>query len=462
MLTKRLESIQRQAAISITGGLRSSPGDALIVHANLTPIGTLLKESSLKAYARRATRPDSHPISHTLQRTAKNQVKMHRTSLHHMAKISKIKPNRVEKIEPTRSRPGEHPAFKIIIAASKEESINNDKIIFEHGIQIYTDGSSYNGQIGASAILYINSVRRTELRYQLGPDTQHTVFEGELVAIILGLHLARKIEGVRDNINLNIDNQATIKTMRTNRPQPAQYLIDEIKRISTKLHIEETARRRQLDAADLEKLEISLTWIAGHMGSTGNEAADVLAKEAAEHGSSDMYLLPRFLRRELPISLSAIKQQIVNTSKNEIKDWWKRSKRYKKTKSIDPTLPSGGFVKATLELNRKQTSVLTQLRTDHTSLNGHLYRMKKAVTPFCPHCPNITETTNHYLLLCHKYALQRHKLVLAVKRKAFSKRHILSDPAAIRHTLNFINDTGRFKQIYGDLSAEPMEDNKRK
>ncbi len=55
ILTRRLELIQHQAAISITGGLCTSPGDALIVHANLTPIGMQLKETCLKTYARLAT-----------------------------------------------------------------------------------------------------------------------------------------------------------------------------------------------------------------------------------------------------------------------------------------------------------------------------------------------------------------------------------------------------------------------
>ena len=50
-ITKRLESIQRQAAISITGAMRTTPGDAVIAHANITPIGILLREHQNKAYA---------------------------------------------------------------------------------------------------------------------------------------------------------------------------------------------------------------------------------------------------------------------------------------------------------------------------------------------------------------------------------------------------------------------------
>ena len=65
MLTKRLEAIQRQAAISITGTLRSSPGDATIAHAGITPLVIQLKEVGLKTFARLATRPANYPISHS-------------------------------------------------------------------------------------------------------------------------------------------------------------------------------------------------------------------------------------------------------------------------------------------------------------------------------------------------------------------------------------------------------------
>ena len=127
------------------------------------------------------------------------------------------------------------------------------------------------------------------------------------------------------------------------------------------------------------------------MGSKGNEAADELAKKAAEFGSSNDDLLPQFLRRTLPTSLSAVKQQIGDSAKKETKAWWKRSKHYKRINSIDPSLPSLRFISATKELSRKQTSILTQLRTGHIPLNRHLYWINKSASPNCMHCPNLTE-----------------------------------------------------------------------
>jgi hypothetical protein len=55
--TGQLESIQRQAAISITGAMLTTAGDAAIVHANIKPIALQLKETGLKNYARLASRP---------------------------------------------------------------------------------------------------------------------------------------------------------------------------------------------------------------------------------------------------------------------------------------------------------------------------------------------------------------------------------------------------------------------
>ena len=458
-ITRRLEAIQRNAAISITGALPTAPGDATIVHANLTPIRILLKETSLKGYARLSTRSPTHPITPLIAQTYKQQPKKHNTSLHHLAQTAKFNANEMEKIPPTRQRPGTTPVFSTDIAVTKEASIVNDKVMFPNGRMIYTDGSGFKGAIGAAAVLYVNGIKKAQLRYQLGPDTKHTVFEGEQVAIILGLHLTRNILGTRELINLSIDNQAMIKMMNTNQPQPAQYLIDEIKHIMNKIHEEEIQKRIRQNVRDRPKLKITLMWVAGHMGSKGNEAADELAKKAAEFGSSNDDLLPQFLCRTLPTSLSAIKQQIGDSAKKETKAWWKRSKRYKRIKPIDPSLPSSRFISTTKELSRKQTSVLTQLRTGHIPLNGHLYRINKSASPNCVHCPNLTEDIPHLLFHCNKYATQRQRFILAVERKAFHTQHILSDPSTIRHTLNFINSTGRLKHIFGDISMELLVEN---
>ena len=86
-------------------------------------------------------------------------------------------PNEMERIPPTRQRPGTAPVFSTDIADTKEASIAIDKAMFPNGRMIYTDGSGFKGAIGAAAVLYVNGIKKAQLRYQLGPDTKHTVFE---------------------------------------------------------------------------------------------------------------------------------------------------------------------------------------------------------------------------------------------------------------------------------------------
>jgi len=97
------------------------------------------------------------------------------------------------------------------------------------------------------------------------------------------------------------------------------------------------------------------------MNSTGNERADILAKEAAEFGSSPENDLPTFLCHQLPISISAVKQEISVKIKILTKEWWKKSPRFRKTRRIDPSFPSDKYITIMSSLNWRQTSILTQL-----------------------------------------------------------------------------------------------------
>lgn len=226
-ITNHLKSIQRQAAISITGTMQTAPGDASVVHVNLTPISIQLKETGIRAYLCLASCPNHQPIAKLVARSHAHQVKHHRTALHHLADISRINPSKIEKIGTQRYCPSDKTPISITIAATKELSIAQDKEHFNKGLRIYTDSSGQQGTISTTAILFINSIRMSKLHYQLRTDKQHTVFEGELEVILLGLHLAKAHIEVHPNISISIDNQAAIKSISNNWAQPAQYIIDE-------------------------------------------------------------------------------------------------------------------------------------------------------------------------------------------------------------------------------------------
>ena len=55
--------------------------------------------------------------------------------------------------------------------------------------KIYSDGSGYEGGIGASVVLYKGENVVKVLRHYLGSDKCHTVYEAEGVGVAMGLHL---------------------------------------------------------------------------------------------------------------------------------------------------------------------------------------------------------------------------------------------------------------------------------
>jgi hypothetical protein len=97
-LTRQLEAIQRQAAISIIGAMRTTAGDEATVHANIKPIAIQLRETALKTYARFMTRPASHPLYPAIRKTANRSVRRHRTALHNHVESSKLKRATMETI----------------------------------------------------------------------------------------------------------------------------------------------------------------------------------------------------------------------------------------------------------------------------------------------------------------------------------------------------------------------------
>ncbi|KAE9407131.1 hypothetical protein BT96DRAFT_750408, partial [Gymnopus androsaceus JB14] len=52
------------------------------------------------------------------------------------------------------------------------------------------DGSGYKGGVGAAAVLYRDGEEIETVRFRLGSDDDHEVFEAEIVGLILSLHLA--------------------------------------------------------------------------------------------------------------------------------------------------------------------------------------------------------------------------------------------------------------------------------
>ena len=310
-----------------------------------------------------------------------------------------ISPAQIETVDPARADRNWEPGFKTKIAPSREEAIRMDDEDSAEW-QVYTDGSGKDGKIGAAAVLFHNGRRIRSLRYLLGSDADHTVPEGEGVAMVLGLELLRPERTVR-RVSFAADNVSAVQRSTTARAAPMQYIWDLFR------------QRWDMVRRQFRHISLTIRWVPGHEGVAGNEEADRLAKKAVEEGSSAARRLPAPLRKPIPRSKQAAARAVNDTLKVRARRVWRVSPRRPRMDDIDKTMPSAKFLQLTEGLSRHKASLLIQLRSGHAPLQAHLFRMRKADSATCPGCGRERETVQHYLMICPAYRDQRRRLIAA-------------------------------------------------
>ena len=119
------------------------------------------------------------------------------------------------------------------MAKDKADSISETRNASEE-IQIFADGSAIEGKVGAAAIMLKGSTVTNTLHFHLGPDTEHTVHEAELVGLTLGIHLINSEHKGRKSMAIGSDNQAALKAFHSNLRKPGHHLERETLRMANK------------------------------------------------------------------------------------------------------------------------------------------------------------------------------------------------------------------------------------
>jgi hypothetical protein len=188
----------------------------------------------------------------------------------------------------------------------------------------------------------------------------------------------------------------------------------------------------------------------------GNERADVEAKKAAKGDSSQASELPALLTADpLPRSVTAARQCFRPSLQNLWRIKWMVSPRYARMAAIDDALPAKSFYKGIAGFTRAQTSLTMQLRTTHVPLNKHLYRIKKAQSPFCPACTGAEESVHHYLFECRAHEHARVGLRRRLGQRSKSMKELLGSHKAMVATLAYVATTKRLQAVVGDVTPHP-------
>ena len=327
---KKLTTVQRAGAIAITGGFRTTPTDSLDAHVALIPMDLCVDKFCYNAITCLATLPPERPLHAPVKKRAAIFVKRHCLLLHTLTQIYGIKPSEVEKIPAVRNHPKStsSPPVCIDIPPNKEASKRADTSATEH-IKVYSDGSAHDSQVGATAILRRNSNPDRVLRLHLGTLDQHTVYEAELVGMILGLHLIKTERKNKVKCVLNVNNQVALAAIKTRMTKSGQHFAANI--------LKQAKQLKKMGGNG--RYGLTFRWSAGHVGIEGNEEADKEAKAVADRHSSDKKELPIYLRGQLSHIISAMQQAHFESLKRHWVEKWASSPRYQRLRFLDLLTP---------------------------------------------------------------------------------------------------------------------------
>jgi hypothetical protein len=188
---KKFCKLQRLATMAINSTLRTSPTDLLDAYSGFLPMDLLLEKICYRSMICICTLPPTNPVSHQAVEYFVMPARTHKTNIQKLNEIFDIDPT-IFKTVPAVSRP---PVFRlpkdVFIMDSKKEVIEQEAKD-NANMKIYTDGSSQNGFIGASMVLYytqkgiIGNLTMT-LRCWLGPDTKYSVWKAEAAGLLMAL-----------------------------------------------------------------------------------------------------------------------------------------------------------------------------------------------------------------------------------------------------------------------------------
>ena len=107
----------------------------------------------------------------------------------------------------------------------------------------------------------------------------------------------------------------------------------------------------------------------------GNKLVDSFTKEAVLGTSSPTENLPDILRKPLTYSAAALRQEYTTATETYNQELWLVSRRAPKHSKLDPDASSPKFRKMMADHQRKELSIITQLRTGHIPLAVYLHRI---------------------------------------------------------------------------------------
>ena len=228
---------------------------------------------------------------------------------------------------------------------------------------VYTDGSAEEGMKNGGSGVYIRYSDGDTTSLSVPDGLQCSTYRAEILAISTAAeHLLESTKKKKGNVTISTDSLSTLQALNSADPdQMIQGLHFSLAKLTA-------------------QFTVSLQWVPAHVGLTGSEKADRLAKIGSQAPQT-----------QNPVTYREAKT-LFHSRYNG--DWKKHNGGYQA--HLDPIK----------RLERAQQTTIFRLRTGHCGLRAHLKRTDISDTFLCE-CGQADQTPDQVLQSCPKYAESR-------------------------------------------------------
>ena len=387
-----LERVQLEAGRLISGAVRSSPREAVLLEADLSPLCDRARQIAVTAYDRSTRLGEDHPRRIMAQQPVRQRTQQPcwRARAHEEWVTifgDHYQPQTVEqplapwdrqlhegikfmKAVPSRSDQAPEALRETVTTLLRSQPVD---------IDVYTDGSAEGGlhNGGAGVVAYQHGV--PIWRHQEPAGRYSTSYQAEQTAASAALKWLLDSGGLWTTARICTDSLALLQ--RLNSPLVGLDRRDNLER----------ALFHQLHAVPAGN-SLTICWLPSHCGIPGNEEADTEANLARDLPQADCRIGDSSARGAIRERIRSLMPQQITHDRS----------RATYTRPIDHNHEAN--------LSREDQILLARCRTGHLPLlRGYTFKLGKCTEEeaICRHCGLDTETPIHAVCQCPRFARSR-------------------------------------------------------
>ena len=422
-----LNRAQKTGALAITGAFRTVATAVAEAEASIPSIRQRHAQGAAKLWINLHTLPRTHPLSSMKTGRTMRFV----SPLQKIARaMDEIQVDRMETIHEYAVPPWE-PRLQVTLEPDRKKAAGMANRVT--GIVIATSSSVKKGIVGmggSTQDTLFNRASETGTHYAvaLGTREEQNPYTAELAAIAMALKNTPPSISHR-HVTVISRNLSALAAIKQPRQQSGQDIIRQI-----------------YQSAKLLKQRgnsVNLVWIPAESDFTLGVEAKAAAQRATKQGPAPDCRPHQ--AKSTTIRLAITRQQQGRALPEDVGKF---------SKAMDTALPGKHTRDLYDKLERREASVLAQLRTGMTRLNDFLSRIGAAESDQCA-CGHVRETVEHFLLRCVRWTALREDMLQCTTTRRGSLSFYLggkapSDPKqwspdmkAVRAAIKYAMATGR-------------------